>query len=111
MKRLDDNMKSRDEAVRYLLGVAKDVPEHENGFVIAYPDDCNEIRYVDQYGSPMLKAPKGMTVIQAQNKEQAELWVNLYESMGDSFIIGDIEGKNLDNMALFKISDNFYISI
>jgi len=105
-------MKNKDEAIRFLMSVAKSENGHDFGFVIAYPDKHGELRYVNEYGEPLSKVPAGMTVIQARNREQAEVWVSLYPSMGDGFIIGNLDGENqYCHRPKIKITDNFAIAI
>jgi hypothetical protein len=102
-------MKTKDEIVRFILGMASNLQEREHGFVIAYPDDSMMSRYIDEYGEPLQKVPEGTTVIQAQNKEQADLWVWLYEGMGDSFIVGKEQFES--SQPVIKLTDNLAIAI
>ena len=67
-------MKSRNENIRFLMGVASAQEQEKRGFAIAYQDDFG-VCYVNERGEPLSEVPAGMTVIHARNKEQSELWV------------------------------------
>jgi len=103
-------MKNNKDDIRYLLGVAKNEPERELGFVIAYPDECGETIYVNELGEPLPKAPEKMTVVRARDKKQADSCLFLNDFMRDSIVIGDA-GQDTDNMALIKVAEGFCISI
>ena len=105
-------MNDRNKNIRFLLGVAKNVQEYESSFAIAYPDNDNVIKYVNEYGEPQLKVPDGITIIKARDKEQKDLWVHLYECAGDSFIVGNRVGSSrLPTRPAIKLADNFCIAI
>ena len=105
-------MKDKNEAIRFLMSVAKSGNGHGFGFAIAYPDQHGELRSVNEYGEPLSNVPDGMTVIQARDKAQADTWVWLYETMGDGLIVGDIDENTHGNSEpLIKLTDELAIAI
>jgi len=103
-------MKDKNEAIRFLMSVAKSGNGHGCGFAIAYPDQHGELRSVNEYGEPLSNVPDGMTVIQARDKAQADTCVWLYEVMGDSIIVGDADDKTQGNsQPLMKLTNGLSI--
>ena len=103
-------MKNRDKNIKFLMGIASAQEHKKCEFAIVYPDDCG-MCYVNEHGEPLSDVPEGMTVIHARSKEQSELWVTLYESMGDGFVVGKIDDEKLGERPVMKITEELAIAV